>query len=49
MPKNITRREQVAVARWRMRYTRETYKHVLESPEPNAIMILCDKCNLPRT
>jgi ribonuclease HI len=49
MPKNITRKEQVAVARWRMGYTRETHKHLLESPEPKTIIILCDKCDLPRT
>jgi ribonuclease HI len=48
LPRNITRKEQVAVSRWRMGYTRATRRHIIEHPhdiEANAP--ICDTCHLP--
>jgi hypothetical protein len=36
------------LARWRMGYTRETHKHIIQSPEPGSIILLCDRYDLPR-
>jgi ribonuclease HI len=45
IPKDISRRQQVALARWRMGYTRETHKYLVEKTLPP----ICDTCNLPKT
>jgi ribonuclease HI len=49
IPKDITRKEQVALARWRMGYTRETRGYLIEPQGTNNSIPLCQTCNLPRT
>jgi hypothetical protein len=48
-PKDITRKEQVALGRWRMGYMRETHRYIIETPRAGRVYPLCEKCNLPRT
>jgi hypothetical protein len=43
VPNSITRKHQVALARWRMGYTRVTHKHLIEKTAPP----MCEKCNVP--
>jgi len=44
-PKDSTRKQQVALARWRMGYTKKTHKHIIEKTPPP----LCEQCNLTDT
>jgi ribonuclease HI len=49
VPKDITRKEQVALARWRMGYPRETRGHLIEPRGAGHRQPLCQTCDLPRT
>jgi hypothetical protein len=46
VPKDITRKEQVAMARWMMGYSRKTRGHLIELRGAGKRHPLCQTCNL---
>jgi RNase H len=49
VPKDITRKEQVALARWKIGYPRETRGHLIEPRGAGNRQSLCQTFDLPRT
>jgi hypothetical protein len=46
--KDIIRKEQVALIRWRMGHTRETHKYIIETPRAGHILLRCIENNTAR-